>query len=501
MATELKDTTKTAISSLTPTGLVDELLSPKEGSLFKDVEAYKRKHDKDTTNKRKATSDFLANLMKDLQGKILANLKAEKVLDILSYNFLLSLKLILESQGTQEPDKSAFVCCIVNSLGNQFYPDWKKLEKVTISTEKTRGKMSAAIQFISHEINEKLKAINLKIHPFIDLELIEILQKLFNYCAEKEMDNLSHEAKRQHIYKTLQIFFLTIDLISIETIFELIAEGIQLSRAQGGNKEESMKSEKALIQLRDTFLSNLLTQSAKFTKFQFEKILNAISYRKENSNGSIDTDVSKHTIQLIEENKPSDPTDEYYYGLYQEHLTRLILEIPDEVNGAKTDKAQYLYDKGPKWAVAMHFLLTDSHLKNEQVRNKITLCAYVWNQYMNKLKEKGIQVEEQYFIGNKEYMDHVMISNHPRLPEEFKKAAKTAAEDLGPYHSEKTQKNIRALSTAKPTSKPVSQGTSPHILLAAAPLRPSASAPAQEILDSTSSSTASFLLPRNEKKQ
>jgi hypothetical protein len=420
-----------------------------EKSLPKVLLAYKKEHDKDKANKRKDTSDFLAKLIKDCQSLYASVASTEEPISpslspahisLVEYNFLLGLKLLLNAQKTlcdegQEVDGSLFVINIINSLNytlNKFenrtqLGKVKEFKKPLLSTEASRNKMSDGIKALTATINPYLLGTQTHPIPFFRLD-DPVLQPLFDYCASKELDSNSNADKRKSVYKTLNEYLFAKSPENFLCLFTSITDGIQLSRSQGKDKNESRTSEFVLIAFRDALLEKVLAITDYFNHDQLTQILNAISFG--GGGQKIDAEVSKHTLSLIKkiealetQQKISDPKP---YQRLVAHFARAILYIPDKLNKAKIDKAEECYKKGAFWATTLQALLADKNFPQGDLRNKAAVCAYVWNFYMSQLVSQG---KNDVTLISLDYLDYEEISKNGFLLPELRTKAQQDAKD------------------------------------------------------------------------
>jgi hypothetical protein len=325
--------------------------------------------------KRVYTATFLARLIKKYHS-ITESLEESNLFD---HNFLLGLVCLLEAQKQKGKriDNSDFLCRMVNALGSDLYQHWEKdqpfkpIKQVkTSSSDAGIVKIKGKIDYLIAKVKKVLSTIQKVPAIFTDPAVQDALQGLYNYCTEKEVDDLSWLQKKEHMYNIIEAFLFANSPEDYVNVFDLIKKGIQLSRKHGKHGEKSRGSERALIRFREVFLEKLLAQNFNFTASQLHGILDA----------SQEGDISKHALTLITKvGKDADDRND----LNTQLLRRLILEIPETINNAAINKADYCYDKGSSWATVISHLLSSSSLSDEH-RKSITVCAYVWNYYMEQ---------------------------------------------------------------------------------------------------------------------
>jgi hypothetical protein len=356
---------------------------------------------------RKTTTEFVRNLLNTLGDK--SNNKEYS--DILGYNFLFFIRALLEAQAsTGETETSKLLAYILPPL------------EIAIGISSTETKISSQrIQEVISKIDSMFNGVS-NTFIFSDANLKSVIQKSFQYCAKNELQKGSHEEKIVSVYDILHLACFASSPIDFVNVFETIATGIQNSRKKGGQGENSRGAELALAELRDTLIEFIFKSTPPrftFTTHQLSKILTSISYKTEK-----DAEVSKHALKLVEllyappviPGQPLKPTA--YQVLYNETATqlfRLILEIPDEINGEKINKAQYCYEKGSEWARAFERLLADDNFKGD--RDKLQACAFVWNMRIEEITSKTSD------LINVAYLDLEAISKCLHIPQEYREKA------------------------------------------------------------------------------
>jgi hypothetical protein len=229
-------------------------------------------------------------------------------------------------------------------------------------------------------------------------QFMQALLKLVQYIIDKQTD------RRHNVAKTEKAKQILLQLCEDETpenfkkLFKLICEGIQLSRSEGKNGEQSRDLEYALKELRDYLVRRLFSPARSsddvskivFTQEQLKLILDSISYCKDDATAErlirgpknvVDADVCPHTLLVI--NKLKTTLDaKMIIKLQVEHCQRLITQIPEVVNrSAKIDVARYLFESGSSWPKLMTQLLREKNIDWKQ-RQQLQFYALIWNYRM-----------------------------------------------------------------------------------------------------------------------
>jgi hypothetical protein len=415
-------------------------------SLKYELKLYKNDNDGTIGNKRKESSDFLDNLME----KLLDLEAAQKLINGHSYNFLLVISLLLKAQKellsnvntSGKAKTSKFIPCILDSL--EF--------NLTIIPS-AQSSIDSRIEIILNKLNETLKGFD-PTFIFCNPKLQEAFGGLFLYSAKKELEFGSHEDKRQAVNDIIQTAVIAHSPDEITKLFEAITAAIQLSRKQGISGTSSNESEEALLIFRDELLNTIFKTTPPHFDFNADQLINILK--------SLEINLNKHAITIINLiNSKLGVTTGRKNDLIVEYLSKLVLEIPGKINGEKTNKALYCFEKGPEWAKAFNHLLADVTFKDEEVRDKIEACAFVWNMYIEKLRNKGEKIGKEYDV-DPLYLNIEKIKDNKDISEKYRKKAKEIAEILK-FQSQSIEKKeeVEKLEVTSSPSIPSGQSVRP----------------------------------------
>ncbi|HEV2614092.1 MAG TPA: hypothetical protein VGV92_05230 [Gammaproteobacteria bacterium] len=421
--------------------------------LLKALRAYKAIKDESTGNDRKTTSDFLEKVLLALSGKFNIGTLApdsykflgqigEKEKAVLggvhlssqdglfyAYNLFAVLKHILRAQKNTKDGKacsSSFIVMLLETLSPIFAQGNVQLNeslRVFGSKKKAalkRGKLEDLAVLAEENFLGVFAMENKSIQQCMDANAPDAVQKLFDYCAIKEDDSISKKRpeKRTKVYDILASYFMATTAEDFIGVFKAVQEGIQSSRAEGGNGVKSRGMEFALVAFRDwlyytLFINEESNHLVKFTPEQLSTLLSYMSYfnmkiERQDKPAIFDSEVSQYAIHLI--GLLSDKTKEEKVVLQIQLIARLVLTLPDVINGQKIKipmKAKMLYEKGIFWAEAMTALLKDTSLTPEQ-RKEIAVLGFIWNRCMAEL---GVN-DPQYYVPQI-YVGFDVIKDHP----------------------------------------------------------------------------------------
>ncbi len=223
--------------------------------------------------------------------------------------------------------------------------------------------------------------------------------QLVDYIIIKQTDSKHNVAKTDKAKSILLQLFQSETAENYVTLFNLIAEGIQLSRKEGKDGEKSRGLEYVLVKLRDYLVKRLFSSMNSnavrigFSQKDLEAILESVSYcihsTAETPIGDkkvVDADVSPYTLLVIAAMRNT-LNPNAIIALQLKHCQRLLTQIPREVNfKADVNLSSYLFNAGSHWPRLMIQLLQSNSLDWEQ-REEMQRCALIWNYRMMQCNE------------------------------------------------------------------------------------------------------------------
>jgi hypothetical protein len=427
-----------------------------DNSFLKALIAYKVEKDGSAGNARKTTSDFLKEFMEELDKekfkigmltkksykffeqaseetqKSTESIIAAKDGMYFAYNLFAVLQHVFIAQATQvksgKLESSEFIKMVLASLNPIFETAETRLASrpKLFATKKLAQAKKGALDELIRVAQENFLSnfiTGQSIQQVMQRNSGQIVQDLFDYCAEKEDDSISSNRpeKRTALYKVLSYYFMAITPEDFKNVFIQIRDGIQVSRGQGENGQKSRGAEVALIALRNQLFQAIFLNAdskdiLRFTPEQLTEILDSMHYfngefKTEKGAVICDADVCEYALELLA--MIPGKTKEEKTAEQVKLIKRLVLGTPDVINGEKIKlemKAAICRGKGMLWAKTITALLEDPSLTEEQ-RKEVAVCGFVWNRFMAELGEGDANYyTPQIYVGFDAIRDHELLS-------------------------------------------------------------------------------------------